>query len=82
MNFEFLKENQVINEVDFAVFYKKFKSGFSTFLLVLGSVMSSDMDASDKVWLRLIQISMAVIYVVIAFRILDYFEKQKKQKML
>ena len=59
-----------------------FKSGFSTFLLVLGSVMGSDMDASNKVWLRLIQISMAVIYVVIAFRILDYFEKQKKQKML
>ncbi len=57
-----------------------FKSGFSTFLLVLGSVMSSDMDASNKVWPRLMQISMAVIYVVIAFRVLDYFEKQKKQK--
>jgi len=59
-----------------------FKSGFSTFLLVLGSVMGSDMDASNKVWPRLIQISMAVIYVVIAFRILDHFDKQKKQKSL
>jgi len=59
-----------------------FKSAFSTFLLILGSVMGSDMDASDKVWTRLIQISMAVIYVVVAFRVLDYFEKQKKQKLL
>ncbi len=59
-----------------------FKSAFSTFLLVLGSVLGSDMDASDKVWTRLIQISMAVIYVVVAFRVLDYFEKLKKQKSL
>jgi hypothetical protein len=58
------------------------KSAFSTFLLILGSVMSSDMDASEKVWTRIIQISMAVIYVVIAFRVLNYLEKQKKQKSL
>jgi hypothetical protein len=44
--------------------------------------MSSDIDASTKVWPRLIQISMAVIYVVIAFRVLDYLEKEKKQKSL
>jgi len=56
-----------------------FKSAFSTFLLILGSVLSSDMDASDKVWTRVIQISMAVIYVVVAFRILDHFEKQKSR---
>ncbi len=59
-----------------------FKSGFSTFLLILGSVMSSDVDASNKVWPRVIQISMAVIYVVIAFRVLDHLEKQKKHKSL
>ena len=55
-----------------------FKSGFSTFLLVLGSVLSTDMDAGEKVWPRLLQISMAVIYVVIAFRVLDYIGKQKQ----
>ena len=57
-----------------------FKSGFSTFLLILGSVMSSDIDAGEKVWSRLIQISVAVIYVVLSFRILDHLEKQKKLK--
>lgn len=30
LNFEILKEEKVINEIDFAVFYKKFKGGFST----------------------------------------------------
>lgn len=55
-----------------------FASGFSTFLLILGSVMSSDVDAGEKVWPRVIQIAMAVIYVVTAFRTLSYFEKKKK----
>lgn len=57
-----------------------FKSGFSTFLLILGSVMSSDAAAGEKVWPRVIQISLAVIYVVIAFRILSFFETQKIEK--
>ena len=29
-NFEIFKDDKVINEVDFSVFFKKFKSGFST----------------------------------------------------
>lgn len=56
-----------------------FGTGFSTFLLILGSVTSSTDDAGSAVWSRLVQISIAVIYVVIAFRILNYFE-QKKSK--
>lgn len=56
-----------------------FGTGFSTFLLILGSVTSSEDDAGSAVWTRLIQISVAVIYVVIAFSILNYFE-QKKNK--
>lgn len=58
-----------------------FGTGFSTFLLILGSVTSSTDDAGSAVWSRLVQISIAVIYVVIAFRILNYFE-QKKSKTL
>ncbi len=57
-------------------------SGFSTFLLILGSVTSSDAEAGDKVWTRVIQVSFAVIYVVIAFRLLDYYGKLKEVKKL
>jgi hypothetical protein len=59
-----------------------FGSGFSTFLLILGSVTSSEAEAGDKVWTRVIQISIAVIYVVIAFRLLDYHGKLKEVKKL
>ena len=57
-----------------------FKSGFSTFLLILGSVLSSDAAAGEKVWPRVMQISLAVIYVVFAFRILSFFKPQKTAK--
>ncbi len=57
-----------------------FSSGLSTFLLIIGSVMSSDAEAGEKVWTRVIQISMAVIYVVVAFRVINYFVNLKKEK--
>lgn len=57
-----------------------FGSGFSTFLLILGSVTASDDEAGDKVWTRVIQISIAVIYVVLAFGILNKLETVKKAK--
>jgi hypothetical protein len=59
-----------------------FGTGFSTFLLILRSVTSSEDEAGDKVWTRVIQISIAVIYVVIAFRILNYFEEKNRVKKL
>ncbi len=55
-------------------------SGFSTFLLILGSVTSSDDQAGGKVWTRVIQISMAVSYVVLAFAILNKIIESKKVK--
>lgn len=55
-------------------------SGFSTFLLILGSVTSSDDQAGGKVWTRVIQISMAVSYVVLAFAILNKITESKKVK--
>jgi hypothetical protein len=42
-------------------------TAFSTFLLVLGSVTSSEGDAGSKVWTRIFQIGIAVTYVVLAF---------------
>ncbi|MGA9270954.1 MAG: hypothetical protein WBV45_10065 [Lutimonas sp.] len=54
-----------------------FGSAFSTFLLILGSVTASEDEAGSKVWDRVIQIGMAVIYVVVAFGLLDRFSKSK-----
>jgi len=56
-----------------------FGTGFSTFLLILGSVTSSDDEAGSAVWSRLIQIAVAVIYVVIAFGILHYYQNKKSK---
>ncbi len=55
-------------------------SGFSTFLLILGSVTSSDAEAGSKVWSRVIQISIAVSYVVLAVSILNRIVEAKKGK--
>jgi len=57
-------------------------TGFSTFLLILGSVTSSDAEAGSKVWSRVIQIAIAVIYVVVAFGILDQIKKYKNRKLV
>ena len=56
-------------------------TGFSTFLLVLGSVTTAaEGDASAKVWSRIFQIGLAVTYVVVAFGLLNHFIQSKKQK--
>jgi len=54
-----------------------FGSSFSTYLLILGSVTSSEAEAGDEVWSRLIKISIAVIYVVIAFRFMNHIKNSK-----
>jgi hypothetical protein len=56
-----------------------FGSAFSTFLLILGSVTASDDEAGSKVWDRVIQIAMAVIYVVAAFGLLDRISRAKSK---
>jgi hypothetical protein len=57
-----------------------FGTAFSTFLLILCSVTSSEDSAGAKVWERVLQISMSVIYVVVAFRVLNYFINKKQLK--
>ena len=58
-----------------------FGTGFSTFLLILGSVTSSDSEAGSEVWSRVIQIAVAVLYVVIAFRIINYFKENRTSNL-
>ena len=53
-------------------------SAFSTYLLVLGSVTTStEGDAGEKVWARIFQIGIAVIYVVIAFGLFNHFVQSR-----
>lgn len=59
-----------------------FGMGFSTFLLILGQSISGTDDAGGKVWLRVIMIMIAVIYVVTAFRVLEAYKEKKKRKLL
>ncbi len=45
--------------------------------MILGSVTASEDEAGAKVWDRVIQIAMAVVYVVVAFGLLDRITKRK-----
>lgn len=58
-----------------------FGMGFSTFLLIMGQSISGTDDAGGKVWMRVIMIMIAVIYVVSAFGILEAYKTRKKLKL-
>lgn len=44
---------------------------FSTLIIVIGSTTTGTSEAGDKVWIRVIQIAVAVTYVVLAYRFID-----------
>lgn len=53
--------------------------GYSTFLLVICSTTASGTTEADaKVWTRVFQIMIAVIYIVVAFGLIAKFKKEKK----
>ena len=56
-----------------------FGMGFSTFLLIIGQSTSGTDDAGGKVWLRVLMIMIAVIYVVTAFQIMEAYKEKKKR---
>ena len=53
-------------------------TAFSTYLLILGSVTASEGDAGEEVWARILQIGIAVTYVVIANWFLHQISSSKK----
>ena len=57
-----------------------FGMAFSTFLLILGNVISLAGEAGNMVWTRIFQISVAMLYMVIAFRLIDHLSFIKKLK--
>ena len=58
-----------------------FGMAFSTFLLIMGQSISGTDDAGGKVWMRVIMIMIAVIYVVTAFGILEAYKTRKNLKL-
>ena len=58
-----------------------FGMGFSTFLLIMGQSTTGTDDAGGKVWMRVIMIMIAVIYVVTAFGIMEAYKTRKKSKV-
>ena len=57
-----------------------FGMGFSTFLLIMGQSISGTDDAGGEVWMRVIMIMIAVIYVITAFGIMEAYKSRKKRK--
>jgi hypothetical protein len=49
---------------------------YSTILLILGQSTSGTDDAGEKVWIRVFQIMIAVIYVVLAFSVLNFYKQR------
>lgn len=57
------------------------KAGFSTVIFVFGSAVSSDdVDAGGKMMLRVIQVSVVVIYLVLAFGLIEKLFPPKKNR--
>jgi len=58
-----------------------FGTAFSTLLLVIGSETSSFAgEAETKVYTRIIQLTMAMTYVVVAFGLLEHFKQSRQRK--
>jgi len=55
-----------------------FGMAFSTFLLILGNVTSFRGEAGEAVWTRILQLAIVVIYIVIAFSVVDHFSSHNK----
>lgn len=54
-----------------------FKISFNTFFVVMGVISTSTNEAGDTIWERLVQIGLAIFYVIIAFRVLNTLNNPK-----
>mgnify|MGYP000188639344 CR=1 FL=1 len=55
-----------------------FKISFNTFFVVMGTIATSTNEAGDTIWERLLQIGLAVIYLVVAFRVVNKLNNPKQ----
>lgn len=54
-----------------------FKISFNTFFVTMGVIATSTDAAGNTIWERLIQIGLAIIYVIIAFKVVNTFNNPK-----
>ncbi len=50
-----------------------FKISFNTFFVIMGVISTSTNEAGNEIWLRILQIGIAVIYVILAFKVVNAF---------
>ena len=58
-----------------------FGMAYSTFLLILGNVTSFRGEAEEAVWSRVFQLGIVVVYIVIAFALVDYYSGRRKMSL-
>lgn len=54
-----------------------FRISFNTFFVTMGIISTSSTEASSAVWERLLQIGLAIIYVIVAFRLVNTLNNPK-----
>lgn len=54
-----------------------FKTSFNTFFVIMGVISTSTNEAGNTIWERIIQIGLAIIYVIVAFKIINTFNNPK-----
>jgi len=54
-----------------------FRISFNTFFVIMGVIATSTNEAGNTIWERLIQIGLAILYVIIAFKIVNTFNNPK-----
>lgn len=54
-----------------------FKTSFNTFFVIMGVISTSTDNAGGIVWERLIQIGLAIIYVIVAFKVINTFNNPR-----
>ena len=57
-----------------------FGTAYSTFLLIVGNVTSTTGEAGEIVWARIFQLTIVVVYLVVAFSFLDYLIPDNNNK--
>jgi hypothetical protein len=54
-----------------------FRTSFNTFFVVMGTISTSTNEAGDTIWERVVQIGLAIIYVIMAFKVVNTFNNPK-----
>lgn len=55
-----------------------FKIGFNTFFVTMGVISTSTNEAGNTIWERLLQIGFAILYVIVAFKIVNTLNNPKQ----